>query len=138
MSRWMTYSGDPILAEELLFKPQHSIIGQSLQPGSAPPPQMATDSGPAGTAKALKDLATPKPCTFLALTFGLTDDPFEAVSRAIGFVERDGHDHRVEYTFQGTVATSNGEPIWAIRYSSEGQEPITVLLNQRCDTASAA
>ena len=26
----MAYSGDPILAEELLFKPQHSIIDQSL------------------------------------------------------------------------------------------------------------
>jgi hypothetical protein len=26
----MTYSGDPILAEELLFKPQHSITDESL------------------------------------------------------------------------------------------------------------
>jgi hypothetical protein len=26
----MAYSGDPILAEELLFKPQHPIIDQSL------------------------------------------------------------------------------------------------------------
>jgi hypothetical protein len=88
MCRWMAYSGDPILAEELLFKPQHSIIDQSLHPGSASPRQMATDSGPAGTAKALNDLATPKPCSFLAPTFGFTDDPFEAVSGAIGFVEK--------------------------------------------------
>jgi hypothetical protein len=53
----MAYSGDPILAEELLFKPQHSIIDQSLHSGSAPPRQMV--SGSAGTAKALKDLTTP-------------------------------------------------------------------------------
>ena len=30
MCRWMAYSGDPILAEELLFRPTHSIIDQSL------------------------------------------------------------------------------------------------------------
>jgi predicted glutamine amidotransferase len=30
MCIWMAYFGDPILAEELLFKPQHSIIDQSL------------------------------------------------------------------------------------------------------------
>ena len=30
MCRWMAYSGDPILAEELLFRPAHSIIDQSL------------------------------------------------------------------------------------------------------------
>jgi hypothetical protein len=95
--------------------------------------------GSAGTAKALKGLPTPKPCSFLALTFGLTDDPFEAVSRAIGFVEKDGHDHGVEYPFRGTVATSNGESIWAFRDSSEGQEPImyfstsVATLRQRLD-----
>ena len=30
MCRWMAYSGDPVLAEELLFRPAHSIIDQSL------------------------------------------------------------------------------------------------------------
>ena len=30
MCRWMAYSGEPILAEELLFRPTHSIIDQSL------------------------------------------------------------------------------------------------------------
>ena len=30
MCRWMGYSGDPILAEILLFQPQHSLIDQSL------------------------------------------------------------------------------------------------------------
>jgi glutamine amidotransferase len=58
---------------------------------------------------------------FLALTFGLADDPFDAVARAIGLVESVGNDHGVEYPFQGTVATTNGESIWAFRYSSEGK-----------------
>src|SRR4051812_50078325 len=30
MCRWMAYSGDPILVDDLLFRPQHSIIDQSL------------------------------------------------------------------------------------------------------------
>src|SRR6266487_558913 len=30
-------------------------------------------------------------------------------------------EHAVEYPFQGTIATTNGESIWAFRYSSEGK-----------------
>jgi predicted glutamine amidotransferase len=58
---------------------------------------------------------------FLALTFGLEDDPPAAVERAIGFVEEVGHRHGVKYPFQGTIATTDGERLWAFRYSSEGQ-----------------
>jgi glutamine amidotransferase len=57
----------------------------------------------------------------LALTFGLEDDPPEAVARTIGLVESVGHEHGVEFPFQGTIATSDGERIWAFRYSSEGK-----------------
>jgi predicted glutamine amidotransferase len=57
----------------------------------------------------------------LALTFGLEDDPPRAVERTIGFVESVGHGHGVEFPFQGTIATSDGECIWAFRYSSEGR-----------------
>jgi predicted glutamine amidotransferase len=28
--RWLAYSGSPILIEELLYKPEHSLIDQSL------------------------------------------------------------------------------------------------------------
>jgi predicted glutamine amidotransferase len=57
----------------------------------------------------------------LALTFGLEDDPPKAVARTIGLVEAVGHQHGVEFPFQGTIATTNGESIWAFRYSSEGR-----------------
>jgi predicted glutamine amidotransferase len=57
----------------------------------------------------------------LALTFGLEDDPPQAVARTIGLVESVGHEHGVEFPFQGTIATSDGECIWAFRYSSEGK-----------------
>ena len=30
MCRWMAYSGEPIIADDLLFRPEHSIIDQSL------------------------------------------------------------------------------------------------------------
>ena len=57
---------------------------------------------------------------FLALTFGLQEDPFGAVERMVGFVEQTGREHGVEHPIQMTVATSDGEAIWAFRYSSEG------------------
>jgi glutamine amidotransferase len=55
----------------------------------------------------------------LALTFGLEDDPPAAVARAIGLVESVGREHGVEHPFQGTIATTDGERIWAFRYSSD-------------------
>ena len=57
----------------------------------------------------------------LALTFGLEDDPPQAVARTIGLVESVGHEHGLEFPFQGTIATTDGERIWAFRYSSEGK-----------------
>jgi glutamine amidotransferase len=57
---------------------------------------------------------------FLALTFGLEDDPVTAVERMVGFVEATGHRHGVEHPIQMTVATTDGTTIWAVRYSSEG------------------
>jgi predicted glutamine amidotransferase len=58
---------------------------------------------------------------YLALTLGLEDDPQAAVERTIGLVEEIGRRHNVTYPFQGTIATTNGERIWAFRYSSEGK-----------------
>jgi predicted glutamine amidotransferase len=58
---------------------------------------------------------------YLALTFGLQDDPPDAVARAIGFVEARARERGIEHPFQGTVATSDGESLWAFRYSSEGK-----------------
>ena len=57
----------------------------------------------------------------LALTFGLEDDPPDAVARAIGLVEACGKQRGVKYPAQGTIATSDGERLWAFRYSSEGK-----------------
>jgi len=56
----------------------------------------------------------------LALTFGLKDDPPQAVARTVGLVEATGREHGIEFPFQGTIATTDGERIWAFRYSSKG------------------
>jgi len=56
---------------------------------------------------------------YLALTFGLQDDPGAAVQEAVGFVEAVAARHKVPRPFQGTIATTDGERIWAFRYSSE-------------------
>ena len=57
---------------------------------------------------------------YLALTFGLREDAVAAVERMVGFVEATGRRHGVEHPLQMTVATTDGERVWAFRYSSEG------------------
>jgi predicted glutamine amidotransferase len=58
---------------------------------------------------------------YLALTFGLEHDPPAAVGAAIGLVEACAEREGIPNPFQGTIATSNGELMWAFRYSSEGK-----------------
>jgi len=205
MCRWMAYSGDPILAEDLLFRPVHSIIDQSLHSrlgatttngdgfgigwyGEGTGPAVFKSIDPVWNDENLREIAgrirtpllfahirastgTPvqrsnchpfrhgqwmwmhngairgfhevkrdlllavdpslypdiegstdsEALFFLALTFGLTEDPFSAVGRAVGLVQKVGHEHGIEYPVQMTVATTNGESVWVFRYSSEGQ-----------------
>ena len=56
---------------------------------------------------------------YLALTFGLEDDPPAAVEAAVGLIEEIGRRHGVEHPIQMTVATTDGTRVWAFRYSSE-------------------
>jgi glutamine amidotransferase len=57
----------------------------------------------------------------LALSLGLREDPVGAMARAIAFVERVGHEHDVRFPFQGSVAVTDGDSVWAFRYSSQGR-----------------
>ena len=68
----------------------------------------------------IKGQADTEVLLYLALTFGLADDPPDAVARAIGFVEARGRARGVKFPFQGTIAATDGESLWAFRYSSEG------------------
>lgn len=73
---------------------------------------------------------------FLALTFGLEDDPVLAVERMVGFVEQTGRGRGVEHPIQMTVATTDGRSIWAFRYSSEGDSR-SLYFTTRMDTLKA-
>ncbi|PKV82108.1 class II glutamine amidotransferase [Nocardia fluminea] len=201
----MAYAGEPILAEELLFKPRHSLIDQSLHSrmgatttngdgfgigwyGENPEPAVFKSIEPAwndrnlrevtgqirtpllfahirastgtpvqrsnchpfrhgrwlwmhngalrGFREVRRDLVTAidpvlfpdlegstdsETLFYLALTFGLTEDPLGAVARAVGFVEEVGRAHQVENPVQMTVATTDGQSLWVFRYSSERQ-----------------
>jgi predicted glutamine amidotransferase len=57
----------------------------------------------------------------LALTFGLQDDPLPALERMAGFVEDAGHRHGVEHPLQMSLGVTDGERLYAVRYSSLGQ-----------------
>ncbi len=201
----MVYSGDPLLAENLLFKPEHSLIEQSLHSrmgatttngdgfgigwyGLGSRPAVFKSVDPAWNDQNLRELtsqvktpllfahvraSTGTPVQrsnchpfrhgnwlwmhnglvrgfhdlkrelafavdpalyphiegstdsemlfFLALTFGLEDDPVRGVARAVGFVEDLASRRGVPNPLQATIATSNGESVWAFRYSTEHQ-----------------
>ncbi|HET7759606.1 MAG TPA: class II glutamine amidotransferase [Gaiellaceae bacterium] len=204
MCRWLAYSGSPLSLETILYKPEHSLIDQSLHSklGAettngdgfgigwytefAKTPGVYRSIEPAWNDRNLRDLsghimsplvfahiraaigspvqetnchpfrhgkwlfmhngfiaefATVKrdlvlaidPSLFplmegsadtevmfhLALTFGLEDDPPAAMEATVGLIEEVGRKHGVEHPIQMTVATTNGESIWAFRYSSE-------------------
>jgi predicted glutamine amidotransferase len=55
----------------------------------------------------------------LALTLGLEDDPLCSMERAVGLVEEQASRSEVEDPVQMTVGISDGERLWAVRYSSQ-------------------
>jgi len=57
---------------------------------------------------------------YLALTNGLEDDPLTALERTIGFVEQAAARHGIDRAIQASIGVSDGERLWAVRYSSEG------------------
>ena len=205
MCRWLAYSGSPVLLEELLYKPKHSLIVQSIHSqlgaeetngdgfgvgwyGAQETPAVFHSMEPAWNDRNLREMSghissgvvfahirasTGSPVQqtnchpfrhgrwlwmhnglihdfnkvkrdlvlevdptnyheiegttdsevffHLALTYGLESDPPAAVERAVGLIEATGKRHGVSHPIQMTVATTNGDSIWAFRYSSEGK-----------------
>jgi predicted glutamine amidotransferase len=203
--RWLAYSGSPVLLEDLLYKPEHSLIVQSMHStmgaeatngdgfgvgwyGDRETPGVFRSIEPAWNDRNLRDLAahissprvfahiraaigSPVQQTnchpfrqgrwlwmhngfidgfhamkrdlalavdpdryadmegttdsemlfFLALTFGLEEDPPAAVARAVGLVEEAARRHGIGFPMQGTLATTDGVTTYAFRYSSEGR-----------------
>ena len=203
MCRWLAYSGSPVRLEDLLFKPENSLVVQSQHSklgatttngdgfgvgwyGDGETPGVFRSTEPAWNDRNLRELSAlassrrvfahvrastgsavqqtnchpfrfgrwlwmhngvlagfprmkrdlamavdpaifhliegstdSEMLFFLALTFGLEDDPPTAVARAVGFVEQTGRAHGIDQPVQMTVASTDGETTWAFRYSSE-------------------
>jgi predicted glutamine amidotransferase len=203
--RWLAYMGSPVLVEDLLYRPEHSLIAQSLHStlgaeptngdgfglgwyGDRPTPGVFRSTEPAWNDRNLREISAhiTSPCVlahirastgspvqltnchpfrhgrwlwvhnglihgfheakrdltmevdptlfpdiegttdtevffYLALTFGLEDDPPAAVARAVGFIEETGRRHGEAFPLQMTVATTDGESFYGFRYSSEGR-----------------
>jgi predicted glutamine amidotransferase len=204
MCRWMAWSGQPVLIDELLFKSQHGLVDQSLHSrlgaettngdgfglgwyGAGEGPGVYHSIAPAWGDANLRELAAHiesplfiahvratsgtaiqetnchpfrhgrwlfvhngvvagfhamrrelmlavDPALFaqiegstdsevlfhLALTFGLEDHPVAALERTIGLVEATAERHGIENAVQASIGVSDGERLWAVRYSTEG------------------
>ena len=57
----------------------------------------------------------------LALTFGLEEDPLEALESTVGVIESAAEARGVEGAMQGTFGVSDGASLWAVRYATEGR-----------------
>ena len=60
---------------------------------------------------------------YLALSFGLQDDPIGALERMAGFVEKTAAEHGVPEALWMTLGVSDGHHVHAVRYASDGQAP---------------
>lgn len=58
-------------------------------------------------------------CFFLALELGMRDNPKSGLERMAGRIERARADHGVDGPFRLTCAVSDGEALYAVRYSSD-------------------
>jgi glutamine amidotransferase len=55
------------------------------------------------------------------LTFGLQDDVISSVEKMINFIEDVGRENDIAHPLQMTLAISDGQTLYAFRYSSEGR-----------------
>ena len=58
---------------------------------------------------------------YLALTFGLEEDPIAALERTVGFIEATARSHGVDDPVQGSFGISDGTSLWAVRYATKGR-----------------
>jgi predicted glutamine amidotransferase len=66
---------------------------------------------------------------FLALTFGLENDPKDAMERMVGFVEAEQANAGISEPFRLTCAFCDGKNLYAIRHSTDGK-PKTLYYNR--------
>jgi predicted glutamine amidotransferase len=57
----------------------------------------------------------------LALTFGLEDDPIQALEQTVGLIETSAGRRGCAPMVQATFGVSDGDALWAVRYATEGR-----------------
>ena len=72
----------------------------------------------------------------LALTLGLEDDPVAAMEAAVGHVEARARTNEIDNPVQMTVGVSDGERLWAFRYSSQ-HESRTLFVSEDVEAVQA-
>ena len=60
---------------------------------------------------------------FLALTFGLEQNPLQGLARMAGFVEQNARKRGIAESLWMTVGVTDGESLYAVRYASDGDAP---------------
>ena len=70
---------------------------------------------------------------FLALTYGLEQDPVAALERAVALIEEVAERHGVPDPVQASFGVSDGETLWGVRYSSMHQSR-TLFTSAEADT----
>lgn len=58
---------------------------------------------------------------YLALTFGLREDPLGALQRMVGFVEHHQRAAGIDRPFRLTCSLSDGRALYAVRYATDGK-----------------
>ena len=70
---------------------------------------------------------------YLALTFGLQEDPIGALEKTVGLIEDTARRHGVPDAVQATFGISDGTSLWAVRYATTGT-PRSLFASSDVDT----
>ena len=57
---------------------------------------------------------------YLALTFGLEEDPIQALETTVGLIEETARERGIPGAVQASFGVSDGASLWAVRYATEG------------------
>ncbi|NBV80865.1 MAG: class II glutamine amidotransferase [Burkholderiaceae bacterium] len=86
----------------------------------------------------LRDGSTDSEAIFLlALTLGLPDNPIKAITQAIEIALQTMDKYHIQEPLRASIAVSNGQSIWAFRYSNDANSPSLYFGNPQTQANAA-
>jgi len=86
----------------------------------------------------LRDGSTDSEAIFLlALSLGLSDNPIKAITQAIEIALQTMDKHHVQEPLRASIAVSDGQSIWAFRYSNDANSPSLYFGNPQTQANSS-